>query len=381
MKRKKSWEKRKRKLVLRRNRLVILKKSLLKRFNQKNPDTKTKTASRSKKSDNSFHIAGMRASAGALEGFEQFFRNMPSDSGIAFILVPHLAPTHKSIMVELIKRCTKMEVVEAKDGLPVEPNCIYVIIPPNNDLAILHGRLQLIEPVAPRGQRHPIDYFLRALAEDQGERAICIILSGAGTDGTIGLKAVKCNGGMVMVQDLASAKYEGMPRSAIDTGMVDYILPPDKMPDLLIGYVKCCQVRDAKGDADVAQKIPDSLQKIFILLRSHTGYDFSLYKKNTIMRRIERRMSVQQIDKISDYVRFLQANRSELDVLFKELLIGVTNFFRDGEAFDVLKTKICPHLFKGKSADDSIRIWVVGCSTGEEAYSIAMILTEYMREK
>jgi two-component system CheB/CheR fusion protein len=330
-----------------------------------------------KRRDNSFHVVGMSASAGGLEAFEQFFKNMPADSGMAFILVPHLDPTHKSIMVDLIKRCTGMGVMEAKDGVRIHPNTIYVI-PPNYDLSVLHERLHLMEPLAPRGQRHPIDYFLRSLAEDRGEKAIGIVLSGTGTDGTVGLKAIKGSDGMVMVQDPISAKYDGMPRSAIDTGLVDYVLPPEKMPEALIKYVRYSNVRVVRKDSEIAAKIPDSLQKILILLRNQTGHDFSLYKKNTILRRIERRMSVHQVDKLSDYLRYMQEHFHEINLLFKEIIIGVTNFFRDKEAFDVLKAKVFPHLLKGRSPEDNIRIWVVGCSTGEEAYSIAITLREYI---
>ncbi|HEX3034139.1 MAG TPA: CheR family methyltransferase, partial [Thermodesulfobacteriota bacterium] len=330
--------------------------------------------------DSSFYIAGICASAGGLEAYEKFFKNMPPDSGIAFILVPHLDPTHKSMMVDLINRGTKMKAFEAKDGMQVVPNNIY-IIPPNKNLSLFHGNLQLIETREPRGQRHPIDYFLRALAEDQGEKAIGIILSGTGTDGTAGLKSIKEAGGMVMVQDPATAKYDGMPRSAIDTDLADYILPPENMPEKLIKYVKHVEEKAGKTEVkevESAKKVPDSLQKVFILLRSHTGNDFSLYKKSTVMRRIERRMSIHQIDKLSDYARLLQDNHHEIDMLFKELLIGVTNFFRDPEAFGVLKTKVLPYLFKEKRDYDSIRVWTVGCSTGEEAYSIAIVFREYI---
>src|SRR5579885_1365926 len=334
----------------------------------------------SKKQENRFHIVGMCASAGGLEAFEQFFRIMPSDSGMAFILIPHLDPTHKSIMVDLIKRVTRMKVFEARDGMQVEPNTIYVI-PPDNDLSILEGRLQLIEPTAPRGQRRPIDYFFRTLAQDQGEKAICIILSGTGSDGSVGLKAIKGEGGMVIVQDPTTAKYDGMPRSAIDTGLVDYILPPDKMPEQLIKYAKMSRARPMEKRADVTRKDSDLLDKILVLVRSHTGHDFSLYKRNTIMRRLEKRMGIHQIGKMSDYLRLLQENPVEIDAFFKDLLIGVTNFFRDPQAFEALKTKVCPELFKGRPSSSPIRVWVVGCSTGEEAYSIAIVLNEYMQEK
>jgi two-component system CheB/CheR fusion protein len=229
-------------------------------------------------------------------------------------------------------------------------------------------------------------HFLRTLAKDQGEKAICVILSGTGTDGTLGLKAIKGEGGMVMVQDPITAKYGCMPRSAIETNMVDYIVPANKMPEQMIKYVRHSNGQAVKKD-EALRKTPDSQQKIFILFRSHTGHDFSLYKKNTIIRRVERRISLHQIDKISDYVRYLQEHRHELDLLFKEIIIGVTNFFRDKEAFAALKTKICPRLFRGKSSGDYVRIWVVVCSTGEEAYSIAVVFRDdlqvaiYMRRQ
>ena len=321
-------------------------------------------------------IVGVGASAGGLEAFEQFFTNMPSDSGIAFVLVQHLDPTHKSILNELVSRYTKMKVYEVKDGMKVEPNCIY-IIPPNRDMAILHGTLQVMEPESPYGHREPIDFFLRSLAQDQGEHSICIILSGTGTGGTLGLKSVKEEGGMAMVQVPESAKYDGMPRSAIATGLVDYILPPDKMPEQLINYVQHVLGKlPWKAVALVPDK-NDWLQKIFILLRSQTGHDFSLYKKNTILRRVERRMTVNQIDKIADYVSYLQKNQGELDTLFKEILIGVTNFFRDPAGFELLTEKVIAPIFENRDSNQPVRIWVPACSTGEEAYSIAMLIKEY----
>jgi two-component system CheB/CheR fusion protein len=326
-----------------------------------------------------FYVVGMGASAGGLEAFEKFFLSMSEDSGMAFILVPHLDPTHASIMPDLMQKYTKMKVIQIEDGITVQPNSVY-IVPPNKDLAILHGTLQLIEPTGAHGLRMPIDYFFRCLAEDQREKAICVILSGMGTDGTFGLKAIKGELGMAMVQDPNSAKYDAMPRSAIQTGLVDYILPPEKMPEQLIGYTKYIAHEAGPGITPTGGKTPDALQKIFVLLRTHTGHDFSAYKQNTICRRVERRINVHQIDNVSNYVRYLQQNPNEVESLFKELLIGVTNFFRDPEGFESLKQKALPQLLKDKPNGYSVRAWVPGCSSGEEAYSVAILLRECMAE-
>jgi len=324
-------------------------------------------------------IVGIGASAGGLEAFEQFFTNMPSDIGMAFALIQHLDPDHKSILSELIRRYTQMKVFEVKDGMNVEPNCIY-IIPPNRYMAILNRTLQLIEPTEPFRHKEPIDFFLRSLAQDQGVHSIGVILSGTGTGGTLGLKAIKEVGGLAMVQDPESAKYDGMPKSAIATGLVDYVLTPNKMPEQLIAYTQHDFVRMPDKITATMPEKSDWLQKVFILLRSHTGYDFSHYKKNSIIRRIERRMMINQMDSTADYVKCLQKNPMETDTLFRELLIGVTNFFRDPDAFDILKEKAIPSFFENRSPDQAIRVWVPACSTGEEAYSIAMLITECMNE-
>jgi two-component system CheB/CheR fusion protein len=318
---------------------------------------------------------GIGASAGGLEAFERFFKNMPPDNGMAFVLVPHLDPSHVSIMPELLQKYTQMKVRQAEDGIKVKPNCVYVISP-NKNIAMLNGVLELMQPTEPRGSRLPIDFFFRSLAEDQGRSAICVILSGTGTDGTAGLKAIHESGGMVMVQSTDSAKYDGMPRCAIATGMVDYVLPPEKMPDQLIKYTGHTIYRQPEAVQPATEGIPDALQKIFILLRTHTGHDFSSYKRNTICRRIERRMNVHQIDAVPHYVRYLQQDPHEVEVLFKELLIGVTSFFRDPETFDVLRDRVLPKLLADKPAGYCARVWVPGCSSGEEAYSLAMILKE-----
>ncbi|MEO0017812.1 MAG: hypothetical protein RLZZ522_1095, partial [Verrucomicrobiota bacterium] len=302
---------------------------------------------------------------------------MPADTdpGMAFVLVQHLAPDHKSILSDLIRRYTRMQVFEVEDGMVVQPNCAY-IIPPGRDMAFLNGTLQLLQPAEPRGQRLPIDFFFRSLALDQHERAIGIVLSGTGSDGTIGARAIKDEGGMVMAQNTASTEFDGMPRSVIATGLVDYELPPAEMPAQLIAYAAHAFGKLPRTTTLPAPKVENAMKKIFILLRAQTGHDFSQYKPSTIHRRIERRMAVHQIDAIDGYVRFLQQTAAEVEALFRDLLIGVTNFFRDPEAFQVLENRVIPKLFVGKPAGAAIRVWTAGCSTGDEAYSIAILLVE-----
>ena len=329
--------------------------------------------------ESGFPIVGIGASAGGLAAFEAFFSAMPVnfDPGMAFVLVQHLAPDHKSILTDLIRRYTRMMVFEVEDGVAVQPNCAY-IIPPGRDMAFLNGTLQLLDPAAPRGQRLPIDFFFRSLAQDQRERAIGIVLSGTGSDGTLGVRAIKGEGGMVMVQNPASTEYDGMPRSAIATGLVDYELPPAEMPAQLMAYVTHAFGYPPRPASAPAPKAENALKKIFILLRAQTGHDFSQYKPSTIHRRIERRMAVQQIETMDGYVKFLQQAAPEVESLFRDLLIGVTKFFRDPEAFNVLEKQIIPKLFADKSPGSQIRVWSPGCSTGEEAYSLAMLLQERM---
>jgi two-component system, chemotaxis family, CheB/CheR fusion protein len=327
----------------------------------------------------SFPIVGIGASAGGLAAFEAFFSGMSAetDPGMAFVLVQHLAPDHKSMLAELIKRYTHMQVLEVEDGMTVFPNCAY-IIPPGYDMSFIDGKLNLHEPSAPRGHRFPIDFFFRSLAHDQGERAIAVVLSGTGTDGSIGIRAIKGEGGMLMVQSPDSTEFDGMPRSAISTGMADFVLPPAEMADALISYTS-----RVFGDTSSYTKAStdgkdDSLRTIFKLLQGHSGHDFSHYKPNSILRRIERRMALLQIDGIEKYVEYIHQKNDELDALFRDLLIGVTLFFRDTEAFSALEKTIAQNLFTGKSPGDFIRVWSAGCSTGEEAYSIAILFYEYM---
>ena len=329
--------------------------------------------------DHVFPIVGLGASAGGLKAFEDFFSGMPAnvEPNMAFVLVQHLAPDHKSILTDLISRYTSMQVFEVTDGMVVQVNCAY-IIPPNVDLAYLKGRLHLLEPSAPRGQRLPIDFFFRSLAQDQREHAIGIILSGTGSDGSQGVRAIKGEGGMVMVQDLTSTEFDGMPRSAIATGLVDFELPPAAMPAKLLAYAKHAYGKLLRNKTDAPLDSNSLSKKIFILLRAQTGHDFSQYKPSTINRRIERRMAVHQVDTIDNYVKYLQQTPAEIEALFRDLLIGVTKFFRDDEAFQALEEEIIPALFKDKPAGSVIRVWSTGCSTGEEAYSIAILLQEHI---
>lgn len=323
-----------------------------------------------------FPVVGIGASAGGLAAFEAFFSGMPADTepGMAFILVQHLAPDHKSILTGLIGRYTRMPVFEVEDGMRVQVNCAY-IIPPNRDMAFLNGTLHLLEPASPRGQRMPIDFFFRSLAQDQRERAIGVVLSGTGSDGTLGIRAIKGEGGMVMAQNLLSTEYDGMPRSAIATGLVDYELPPAEMVARLIAYITHAFSRPSRPPIP-APKTESAIKKIFVLLRVQTGHDFSQYKPSTIQRRIERRMAVHQIESMDAYARFIQQTPEEVGALFRDMLIGVTSFFRDTEAFSVIEEQVIPRLFANKSDAAAIRVWVPGCSTGEEAYSLAMLLAE-----
>ncbi|MFW5976396.1 MAG: chemotaxis protein CheB [Bacillota bacterium] len=328
----------------------------------------------------SFPIVGIGASAGGLEAFKEFFSGMPDNNepGMAFVLIQHLAPDHKSSLRDIIQRCTDMEVLEVEDGMKVQCNKVY-IIPPSFSMTFSGGILRLNEPSAPRGQRMLIDDFFRSLAQDQGKRSIGVILSGTGSDGTLGVRAIKGEGGLVMVQEPASAKYDSMPRHALDTGLVDYELPSIEMLEQLIGYVshefstRSSIVTESSGKEEM-------LEEIFKLLLNHTGHDFSQYKNTTIYRRIQHRMSVQQIKTIDRYVKYLQQASEEVENLYRDLLIGVTSFFREPAAFNVLKKEVIPKVFSNNWKSGVLRLWVPGCSTGEEAYTIAILIAEYQKQ-
>ncbi len=340
------------------------------------PPTKKPTGARKlADSKKSFPIVGIGASAGGLEALELFLANVPENSGMAFVIVQHLDPTHKGLMVELLQRGTPMKVTQIKDRTRVKPDCVY-IIPPNKDLSILHGVLHLLDPVTPRGLRLPIDFFFRALSEDQQERSIGVILSGMGSDGTLGLRAIKEKAGVVFVQEPASAKFDGMPTGAIQSGVVDVIAAVEELPGRIISFLHHVPLLVKTGQVAENSKDRSALEKVIILLRAQTGHDFSLYKKNTILRRIERRMGIHQIDKIANYIRFLQQNPQEVDLLFRELLIGVTSFFRDPDTWEKVKELVIPALLAGKDPNQTLRAWVPACSTGEEAYTLAILFKE-----
>jgi two-component system CheB/CheR fusion protein len=325
-----------------------------------------------------FPIVGIGASAGGLEALELFIGHVLEGSGMAFVIVQHLDPTHKGIMPELLQRTTGMEVFQVRDRMEIRPNCVYVI-PPNKDMSILHGHLYLFEPIAARGLRLPIDFFLRSLAEDRQEGSIGVILSGMGSDGTMGLRAIKEKGGLGLAQEPASAKFDSMPRSAIEAGLVDLTAPAEGLPGKIIDYLRHAFVIVKSGPL-LEEKDQNSLEKVLILLRAKTGQDFSLYKKNTVYRRIERRMSIHQINRIASYVRYLQENPHELELLFKELLIGVTSFFRDPEAWEHVRGDALPALLANHPKGGILRAWSAGCSTGEEAYSLAINFTEALEQ-
>jgi PAS domain S-box-containing protein len=323
-------------------------------------------------------VVGIGASAGGLEALVNFLENVPLASGLAYVVIQHLDPTYKGMLPELLQRSTPMAVFQATDRIKIEPNCVYVI-PPNKDMSILHGLLHLLEPAARRGMRLPIDFFFRSLAEDQRERAIGVILSGMGSDGTLGLRAIKEKAGLTLAQDPANAKFDAMPRSAIDAGVVDIVAPAEELPAKIAAYLR--QVHpDIEHEPILENRSQTALEKIVILLRERTGNDFSLYKKNTVYRRIERRMGLHQIDAITDYVRYLRENPQEVDLLFKELLIGVTNFFRDPQVWDYLEKETLPALLAASPNGKVLRAWVPACSTGEEAYSLAIVFKEALEQ-
>jgi two-component system CheB/CheR fusion protein len=317
-------------------------------------------------------IVGIGASAGGVEALEAFFKAMPDDNGMAFVVITHLAPNQKSMLAEILARVTRMPVVHAEDAMPVDTEHVYVL-PPGAMLSISGGRLRMRHTTAPERERTPIDIFFSALADDQGERAIGIVLSGGGNDGTLGLRAIKEHGGLTVAQgsNLSRPRFSEMPSSAVAAGFVDLLLPVEEMPERLVGYVR-------NWGRFEAEEPTTALPEIFRLLHARTGHDFSEYKDRTFQRRVQRRMQVLHAADLAEYVARLRTQPDEVSALFRDLLIGVTDFFRDPAAFRALETLVIPKLVEGKGADDEVRVWVAGCSTGEEAYSIAILLREQM---
>ena len=322
-----------------------------------------------------FPIVGIVASAGGLDAYKKFFSAMPADCGIAFVLIPHLDPTHESMMVELLSKFTSMPVVEAKEGMPVLANSLY-IIPPKHFLSISGGLLHLSDPPQGRPWQTSMDFFLRSLAHDQGERAIGIVLSGTGSHGALGVREIKQSGGMVMAQQPETAEYDQMPLNAVATGVIDYVLPPELMPAALVKYVEQPYLSNAADQIVQVEHSSDLLNSILTMLQSRTKYDFRSYRKPMVLRRIQRRMGLAQIDNMTGYLEFLQHQPEEVTAPYKDLLISVTAFFRDPEAYEVLEKELIPALIARHTGDLAIRVWVPGCATGEEAYSIAMLLFE-----
>lgn len=349
----------------------------------KSKSTNTKEGVQGRQAKNkSFPIVGVGASAGGLEAFTQLLRALPADTGMAFVLIQHLDPKHESILTDILSRSTKMPVTEVKDGIRVEPNHIYVL-PPNMSMGISQVVLSLILRPQTSTPHMPIDHFLHSLALDQGSKSIGVILSGTGSDGAIGLEAIKAEGGITFAQDEKSAKYNGMPHSAIATGCVDFILPPEEIVKELVRIGHHLYVAHPKfvKTASLAPEDSNSLNEIFKLMCTASGVDFTHYKHATVKRRIMRRMALHRIEGLEDYVKYLKDNPAEVGTLSQDMLINVTGFFRDSESFEALKDQILPSIAKNRSPEEPIRIWVPGCSTGEEVYSIAICLLEFLGDR
>ena len=322
-----------------------------------------------------FPVVALGASAGGLDTFRKLFTALPANCGMAFVLIQHLDAKHESMMVELLAGHTAMQVVQVADGMQVERDHVY-LIPPGTYLAIAAGTLRLSKPLELHGARMPFDFFLRSLAEECGERAICAILSGTGTDGSLGLKAVKEKGGLVIVQDPEEAAFDGMPRSAIVGGGADLVLTVAKIPQALVRYGLQNYVKDGSKGLGASDTVQAAFADIIDLLAANTPHDFSLYKQGTLQRRIERRMAMAGLASSARYLQVLGENSAERELLAKDLLINVTHFFRDPAAFALLGRQIIPDIVRQQTFDRPLRIWVPGCSTGEEVYSITMLFLE-----
>jgi len=330
---------------------------------------------------NGFLVVAIGASAGGIEAFSEMIRAVPTDTGMAFVLIQHLDPTHHSILTELVAKETAMRVREVADGMPLQPNHVYVI-PPNSTMSVSSRVLRIAPREETRGLHMSIDHFMRSLAGEEGSRAIGVILSGSGSDGTLGMAEIQAQGGVTFAQDTASAKYDSMPRSAIASGCVDYVLTPKAIARELARIAHHPYVAgEAVTDGDYGTAENAGLNTIFQLLRRNTGVDFTHYRKTTILRRIQRRMVVHKIDKLDEYVKHVQLNPTEIKALYQDMLINVTSFFRNPKVFDALKSEVFPAILRYRSADAPIRVWTPGCASGEETYSVAIALLEFLGDK
>ena len=324
-----------------------------------------------------FPVVAVGASAGGLEAFTQLLRGLPDHVGMAFVFIQHLDPTHHSMLAELLAKSSSLPVIEAKNRAELQPNHVYVI-PPNVRMGILQNRLQLTPREPEHGLHLPIDFFMRSLAEERKEKAVGAVLSGTGSDGTLGLAAIKGEGGITFAQEAKSAKYDGMPRSAIASGCVDFVLTAEDIAKELVRIARHPYFGTAKAAVEKEPTKESIHEKVYSLLRKTSGIDFRLYKPGTVRRRTLRRMAVHKIDSVENYLKHLQAHPEEVEQLYQDLLIPVTSFFRDAEAFEALKSTVFPAILKDKSNRGNIRIWAPGCSTGEETYSLAIALLEFL---
>jgi two-component system CheB/CheR fusion protein len=353
---------------------------------QKNAEdvTKKKTAETeaTKKDPSEITVVAIGASAGGIEAVTELLSYLPANTGLAFVLIQHLDPTHHSLLTELLSRKTAMAVHEVKHGMTVEANAIYVI-PPNVTMTISDQTLQLSPRTEVRGLHLPVDEFMRALAEQKGNRAIGVILSGSGSDGTLGIEEIHAHGGMTFAQDEESAKYSGMPRSAVAAGRVDYVLTPRKIAEELLRIAKHPYTARPKlpEPQEIVPAAEGNLGSLFEILRKATSVDFTHYRQTTILRRIQRRMVVHKMDHIAEYVKYVKANSGETRTLYQDILINVTSFFRDPKVFEQLKSEILPAILRTRPQERGIRIWTPGCASGEETYSVAIALMEYLGEK
>src|SRR5262245_14106572 len=341
------------------------------------PSTRRKARPRGKQSSRpearQLPIVGIGASAGGLDALERLLKSLPAGGGMAFLVVQHLDPKHESRLTEILARATPLPVAEVTDRMRIQPNSVYVI-PPNVNMLVRNGVLRLSPRDEPMARHHPIDFLFRSLAASQKNRAIGVVLSGTASDGALGIEAIKAEGGITFAQDAASAKYFGMPHSSIVTGAVDFVLPPEGIATYLarIGRHPYLQLVVEDLDPTPAGRPDDPLSEVLQLLRKSFGVDFASYKASTVGRRIRRRMALRAIEELSDYVRYLRKSPEELRELHKDMFIGVTGFFREPETFVALQKSFFPRLLKERAADAPIRIWVPGCSTGEEVYSLAI---------